>query len=90
LKGYLWGIILAATTVGGLFVALPVAHALYKKGARPSALYTYLSGATVFRIPMILFEASFMGMKFTIIRMAIALPLIILTSMLLERIVQID
>jgi uncharacterized membrane protein YraQ (UPF0718 family) len=89
LKGYTWAILLAATTVGGLFVAFPVAHALNKKGARPSAIYTYLSASTVFRIPMTLFEASFMGMKFTIIRMATALPLIVFTSMLLERIVQI-
>jgi uncharacterized membrane protein YraQ (UPF0718 family) len=85
IRGIVWPILLGATTIGGLFVAFPIAFALQNKGARKSAIYTYLGAATVFRIPMTLFEASFMGMKFTLIRMLTALPLIILSSMLLER-----
>jgi uncharacterized membrane protein YraQ (UPF0718 family) len=29
--GHIWAIILASTTVGGLYVAFPVAYSLYKK-----------------------------------------------------------
>ncbi len=38
MRGYLWSILLAATTVGGTYVAIPVANALYHKGARYSMI----------------------------------------------------
>lgn len=81
--GFLWMILLSGTTVGGLYVAFPVAQSLYKKGARLSLVFTYISCSGVCRIPMIIFEASFVGIKFTIIRILISLPLVILSSILL-------
>jgi uncharacterized membrane protein YraQ (UPF0718 family) len=86
IRGYLWPLILGATTVGGLFVAFPIAQSLQAKGARNAAIFTYLGAATVLRVPMTMFEASFLGLKFTLIRMLAALPLIILSSVLLEKI----
>ncbi|NOR44541.1 MAG: hypothetical protein GQ534_03060 [Candidatus Delongbacteria bacterium] len=87
-KGYLWVILLASTTVGGIIVAFPVAYSLYKKGARISVLFTYISASAVGRIPMTVFEASFIGIKFSIIRLLISLPLVILSSILLEKILK--
>ncbi len=78
--GYFWVFALAATTVGGLFVALPVAAALARKGARTGMLFTYLAAATITRVPMTIFEATFVGIKFTIIRFVVSLPLLILAS----------
>ena len=83
--GYVWAILLAGSTVGGLYVAFPVAFTLYKKGAKLSVIFTYVSAAAVYRIPMTVFEASFMGVKFTVIRLLVSLPLIILSSVLLGR-----
>jgi len=85
IKGYLWAILLSSTTVGGIVVAFPVAYSLNKKGARLSVVFTYLSAAAIGRIPMTVFEASFIGIKFSIIRLLISLPLVILTSILLEK-----
>ena len=82
--GYVWAILLASTTVGGLYVAFPVSYTLYSKGARLSVIFTYLGAVSVCRIPMTVFEASFMGWKFTTLRLLISLPLIILTSILFE------
>jgi uncharacterized membrane protein YraQ (UPF0718 family) len=82
-RGYLWMILLASTTVGGLYLAFPVAYALYSKGARLSVIFTYLGAAAICRIPMAIFEASFLGIKFTIIRWLVSLPLVIITSILL-------
>lgn len=84
-RSYIWAILLAGTTVGGLHVALPVAHALKVKGARTAVILAYLFSACVCRIPMTLFEASFMGWKFTGIRFLVSLPLIVLASSLLGR-----
>lgn len=82
-KGYLWGVLLASTSVGGLYVAFPVAYSLYKKGAKLSVIFTYISASGICRIPMTIFEASFIGIKFTIIRFLVSLPLVILSSILL-------
>lgn len=83
LRAYFWILLLAGTTVGGMYVAFPVSAALYKKGAKLSIVFAYLSAAAAFRIPMMLFEATFLGLKFTVIRLAVSLPLIIISSELL-------
>lgn len=85
IMAYLWAIILASTTVGGLYVAFPLAAAIYKKGASPRIIFTYLGAAAVCRIPMTLFEASYVGVKFTVLRWGISIPLIIISSILLEK-----
>ena len=82
---YLWVILLAGTTVGGLYLAFPVAYTLYKKGARLSVIFTYIGASAVCRIPMTTFEASFMGLKFTLIRLFVSIPLILISSILLEK-----
>ena len=82
-RGYLWAILLSSATVGGLYLALPVAYALYRKGAKLSVIFTYLGAAAICRIPMAIFEASFLGIKFTAIRWLVSLPLVIITSILL-------
>jgi len=79
-KGCVWAVLLAGTTVGGLYVAFPTAAALYRKGASLSVIFTYIGAAGVCRIPMTMFEASFMGAAFTIVRLGVAVPLIVLTS----------
>jgi len=85
IKGYFWAIILAATTVGGLFVALPVSAVLSRKGARLGIILVYLSASAVCRLPMTLFEASFMGIKFTVIRYLVSIPLVIITSEIMAK-----
>ncbi|MBW1697922.1 MAG: permease [Deltaproteobacteria bacterium] len=83
IRGYIWGLLLAGTTVGGLYVAFPVACSLYHKGARLSVIFTYISASAICRIPMTIFEASFLGIKFSLIRLLVSLPLVIASSMLL-------
>ena len=82
-QGYGWAILLSSTTVGGLYVAFPVAYSLYNKGARLSVIFTYLGSAAITRIPMSVFEASFLGAEFTAIRILVSLPLVILSSIIL-------
>lgn len=88
IKGYLWVILLSGTTIGGIIVSFPVAYSLQKKGAKLSVLFTYISASAVGRIPMTIFEASFIGLKFSIIRLLTSLPLIIITSIFLEKILE--
>jgi len=83
IKGHIWTVLLAGTTIGGVYVALPVAYSLYGKGAKLSILFTYIGASAICRIPMAIFEASFMGLKFTVIRLLVSLPLVIFSSIVL-------
>ncbi|MDC7225028.1 MAG: permease [Spirochaetales bacterium] len=85
--GYLAALALACTTLYPFVVVLPMASALSKKGARLSVVLTYLGASAICRIPMTIFEASFLGIKFTLIRYLVSLPLILLSSLLIEKIV---
>lgn len=85
---YLLAILLGGLTIGPMIVSLPMSAALYKKGARLSIIFTYLGASAVCRIPMTIFEASYLGVKFTIIRYCVSIPLIILTSLIMGRILQ--
>ena len=78
--GYIWVVLLAGTTIGGLYVAFPVAHSLFKKGATLSVMFTYIGASAICRIPMTIFESSFMGIKFSLIRLIVSIPLVILSS----------
>ena len=80
IRGYLWAILLAGTMVGGLFVAFPLCQVLRRKGASLALVFTFLNASAICRVPMTIFEASFLGLRFTLIRFAVSLPLIILTA----------
>lgn len=85
--GFIAAILLACTTLYPFVVVLPMAAALNKKGARLSIVLTYLGAAAICRIPMTIFEASFLGLKFSIIRYIVSLPLIVMSSVLIEKMV---
>ena len=80
---WFWMVVLASTTVGGLYVSFPIAAALRHKGARLGVVLSYIGLSGVCRIPMTLFEISFLGVPFTVIRYVVSIPLVILVSELL-------
>jgi uncharacterized membrane protein YraQ (UPF0718 family) len=83
IKGYIWAVLLAGTIVGPLYVALPLAYSLHRKGARLGVIFTYIGASAICRIPMAIFEISFLGLKFTAIRFLVSVPLVILSSKIL-------
>jgi len=85
IKGYLWAIVLAGPSAGGMYVSFPVAYALFKKGADLKVIFFYVGSVALCRIPMTLIEASFLGLKFTFIRLVTAIPLVLISSILLGR-----
>ncbi|MBN1232966.1 MAG: permease [Candidatus Coatesbacteria bacterium] len=85
IKGYFWVILLSSTIVGGLAVSLPVAVTLHKKGASMPVVLTFIGTSCVCRIPMTIFEATYLGIEFTVIRWLISIPLIILSSIIVSK-----
>ena len=82
---FVYSILLASTTVGGTFVAFPLANSLFHKGAKFSSIFTYLTAASLFMIPMTVMEAGMLGIQFTLIRLISSVPFIIAGSILLEK-----
>lgn len=83
LRAHLWSVLLAGTAVGGLVVAVPIAAMLRRRGARMAVVLSYVGASGVVRVPMTLFEMSFLGVEFTLVRYAVAVPLLIVSSELL-------
>ena len=75
IRGYLWAVLLAGVSVGGVYVMFPLAASLHRKGASLRMVFAYLGFAGVCRIPMMLFEASYLGPLFTVLRLTTAIPL---------------
>lgn len=84
-EGYLWAFLLSTLNVAGMLLAFPVGYSLYKKNARLSVVLTYLGASGLVRINMLFFEISFIGIKFTLIRILTAFPLIIISSLIIEK-----
>jgi len=83
LKGYFWVLLLAGFSVGGLFVAFPLADTLHRKGASLKIIFAYLGFTGICRVPMTIFEISFLGLPFTLARLMVTIPLFLLIGITL-------
>jgi uncharacterized membrane protein YraQ (UPF0718 family) len=68
IRGALIAYALGSAAAGPLYAAFPVAVILLKKGSKLSNVLILIGAWSTTKIPLILFEASSMGVKFTAIR----------------------
>ena len=73
LKGILLSLLLGIVTAVPLYALLPIAGILLKKGSKISNVLLFICSCTSMRIPLLLFEVSSMGWKFTVVRLAVNL-----------------
>lgn len=66
--GILISFLLGSAAAGPLYAAFPVAGVFLKKGVKFSNVLIMLGAWSTTKIPLLLFEASSMGLKFTILR----------------------
>jgi uncharacterized membrane protein YraQ (UPF0718 family) len=85
LRGIVWVILLAMLQAGPLYGAFPVAYILWKKGASIRNIFIYLGAFSTLKIPMLAFEIGFLGVKFSLMRALITLPVFILIGVIMER-----
>lgn len=84
-KGIFWVTLLAMLQAGPLYGAFPVAYLLWKKGGSTRNIFIYLGAFSTLKIPMLMFEIGFMGLKFSLLRSALTLPLFILIGFFMEK-----
>jgi uncharacterized membrane protein YraQ (UPF0718 family) len=82
--GSLWIILLAMLQAGPLYGAFPVAYMLWKKGTSIRNIFIYISAFPTMKIPLLTFEISFLGLKFTLLRTIVSLPIFVLIAIILE------
>lgn len=83
-KGILMVVLLAMLQGGPLYGAFPVALILYQKGCSTKNIFIYLGAFSSLKIPMLGIEIGYLGLKFTIVRTLVALPLFIAVGYLME------
>jgi uncharacterized membrane protein YraQ (UPF0718 family) len=82
--GTVWVILLAMLQAGPLYVAFPVAYLLWIKGSSIKNIFIYLGAFSTLKIPMLMFEIGFLGLKFSLLRTIITLPVFIIIGYLME------
>ncbi|MEM4267045.1 MAG: permease [Candidatus Nanoarchaeia archaeon] len=86
-KGIFLVILLAMLQAGPLYGAFPVAYILHKKGASVKNIFIYLGAFSSVKLPMLGIELGYLGIKFTILRTLISLPLFIMIGFIMEKLV---
>lgn len=84
-KSSLWMILLAMLQVGPLYGAFPVAYLMWKKGTSTRNIFVYLGAFSSMKLPMLGFEIGFLGLKFTLLRTALSIPVFITIAVIIDK-----
>ncbi|MDF1592064.1 MAG: permease [Desulfobacterales bacterium] len=84
IKGIFLMVILAMLQAGPIYVAFPVAYILHKKGASIKNVFIYLGAFSSVKIPMLGMEIGYLGVRFTLARTLVALPLFVAIGYFME------
>jgi len=85
IKGVLLVMLLAFVQAGPLYTAFPVAYILKKKGTSSVNIFIYLSSYTMAKVPMLTFEIGFLGLKFSLLRLFLSIPIFILIGIFMGK-----
>ena len=87
-KGIILSFVLGSISAGPIYAAFPMCVMLHKKGASVRNLVIILSSWAVIKVPMLLNEAKFLGIKFMIIRWVLTAIAIVVFSWIASKIVK--
>lgn len=89
-KGMFLATFMGSFAAGPLFAAFPIASSFAVKGGRLANTVIFLGAWATIKVPMLLLESQFLGIRFSLLRLVITLPLIILMGLLMEKIMPKD
>lgn len=87
IKGIILAMIIGSVAAGPLYAAFPVAAALMRKGVKFTNILIFIGAWSTTKIPMLLFEISALGARFTMTRLAVDIIGIIIIAYVLYVIV---
>lgn len=85
LKGGIFAFLLGSFSSGPLYAAFPIAGMFLKKGASLANVFLFLGAWSTTKIPMMLFEATQLGSRFTLIRFCLNIVGIIVLAFIIEK-----
>lgn len=86
-KGIFLSIALGMLPTGPLYIAFPMAIALLKKGAKISNIIIFISAWACIKLPQELVEIQFLGIEFTLLRLALTIIFVIIMGIIIEKII---
>lgn len=87
-KGIILSFALGSISAGPIYAAFPMCVVLHKKGASVRNLVIILSSWAVIKVPMLLNEVKFLGIKFMAIRWVLTVIAIVVFSWITSKIVK--
>lgn len=84
IKGVFLAIIIGSLAAGPMYAAFPFTKVLLKKGVKFSNIIIFMNAWCVTKIPTLMFEVSALGYKFTLARLLIDIPGVIIMGYLVE------
>lgn len=88
--GVLLAFFIGSAAAGPLYGAFPVAGVLLRKGSKLSNVFIMIGAWSTTKVPLLLFEASALGIRFTVIRLLLDLIGIAAIAFFTERILSQD
>ena len=86
--GRMISILIGSVSAGPIYAAFPAVLVLFKKGASISNMVIILSSWAVIKIPMLMVEIKFLGLKFSAARFIFTIPAVILIGLITEKFVR--
>lgn len=84
IKGIFIAMLIGSIAAGPMYAAFPFTKVLIKKGVKFSNIIIFMNAWCVTKIPTLMFEVSALGYKFTLARLLIDIPGIIIMGYLIE------
>jgi uncharacterized membrane protein YraQ (UPF0718 family) len=84
ISGIVLAFLMGMLSAGPIYAAFPITGALYKKGASIKNVVIILSSWAVIKVPMLVNEAKFLGIKFMAIRWLLTIVVILIIATFME------
>jgi len=84
-RGSLIAILIGSVAAGPLFAAFPIAISLRHKGVSLSNIVIFLGSWATIKVPMLVMESNFIGLRFALLRLVITIPFILLIGYFMEK-----
>ncbi|OQY38562.1 MAG: Fe-S cluster protein [Spirochaetaceae bacterium 4572_7] len=89
-KGRILSFFIGSLSAGPIYAAFPTTLVLFKKGASVSNMVIILSTWAVIKVPMLFVETNFLGLSFTITRVALTVPAILIMGIIVGKLIKSD
>lgn len=86
LRGAGFAMLLGTAAAGPLYAAFPIALSLRNKGARLANVVIFLGTWATIKIPMLVMESTFVGLRFALLRLVCTVPCVLAAGYLMEAI----